>query len=1141
MRELQERVTRLEESLMKATEDKNVAIAAADKTQRKAQLADRLVNGLSGENKRWGEAIEKFGAMERRLVGDVMMAAAFVSYAGPFNSQFRTALVFEKWIPDIKERQIPMTEGLVPLDLLASDAQKAMWGVEGLPTDPLSVENGAIMTNAARWSLMIDPQLQGIAWIRNRESKNGLKIIQLSTPKYIDTVENCIENGIPLLIENLQEDIDAVLDPVVARQTIKRGRNLLMRLGDKEVTYDPNFRLYLQTKLSNPHYKPEIAAQTTLVNFCVTEKGLEDQLLALVVEKARGRPGSAPLRPAHTPASPPWPLPLISSLEGALAPLVLTLTLLSLPPPSPLQERPDLQEQAASLVRQLGEFTIQLKDLEDNLLFRLANSQGDILDDIELIENLEETKRTAVEIESKVLAAKDTEKTINTAREVYRAVATRGSLVYFLIDSLWVLDRVYQYSMANFVYILKKGIDVTPGGPDESKVPVAQQRGEVSLEKRVELLIVHTTYTVFTYIASGLFERHKLIVASQMVMSTLKQRGELSAPLFNYLLKGPKVLGHDNPLSEWVSDSVWASVQALREIEEYQSLSDDLIGSAKRWREWMELERPEDEPMPGDWKKMTQFQQLLLFRAIRPDRMSNALSSFVKEELGGEYITSLPFNLERSYEDAAPAVPIFIFLSPGVDVAAAVEAMGTKMGYSYETGKYAAVSLGQGQEPIAMNNLNNFRKEGGWLLLQNIHLTIDWTNGPLEKVVDKLSEGTHAEFRLFLSAEPPPALEKGLAISLLQNSIKLTNEPPQGMKQNLIRAYGNFSEEMFESCAKQAEYKAIVFALCYFHAALLERKKFGVGNMPGATSGIGWNMAYPFNTGDLLCCAQTANNYLENNSKVPWDDLKYLFGEILYGGHIVEDWDRRLAYMYLELYMREDLLEGIEMFPRFSSPPSGLSHKSTLEYIAEAFPTESPLAYGLHPNAEIGFKLREAESLCASLLMLQPRESGGEAGASVEDKAKMVLDDVVERLPENFDVEDIRGRVDEVTPYVMVAIQEVERMNVLLSEIKRSLAELDLGLKGDLTMTDPMEVVMRSLANDVVPPSWAKNAWPSLRPLGSWLQNLQQRITQLSDWTVRRREGSSEWRLLPPRLASCLALALLGSESLLPVALVVFR
>lgn len=82
-------------------------------------------------------------------------------------------------------------------------------------------------------------------------------------------------------------------------------------------------RLYLQTKLANPHYKPEIAAQTTLVNFCVTEVGLEEQLLAQVVD----------------------------------------------------HERPDLQEQARSLVRQLGEYTITLKELEDNLLMRLANSQ----------------------------------------------------------------------------------------------------------------------------------------------------------------------------------------------------------------------------------------------------------------------------------------------------------------------------------------------------------------------------------------------------------------------------------------------------------------------------------------------------------------------------------------------------------------------------------------------------------------------------------------------------------------------------------------------------------------------------------------------------------------------------------------------
>lgn len=98
---------------------------------------------------------------------------------------------------------------------------------------------------------------------------------------------NAIENGIPLLIENLPQDIDAVLDPVIGKVTIKRGRNIIMKIGDNEVEYDPKFRLYLQTKLSNPHYKPEIAAQATLLNFCVTEKGLEDQLLAQVVDNER--------------------------------------------------------------------------------------------------------------------------------------------------------------------------------------------------------------------------------------------------------------------------------------------------------------------------------------------------------------------------------------------------------------------------------------------------------------------------------------------------------------------------------------------------------------------------------------------------------------------------------------------------------------------------------------------------------------------------------------------------------------------------------------------------------------------------------------------------------------------------------------
>ena len=218
VKELQDRVAALEEGLMKATVDKNNAIAQAEKTQRKAGLADRLINGLSGENARWGAEIKRMEAVEGKLVGDVLMASAFVSYAGPFNMLFRQSLLTEKWIPDLIDRGIPMSQGIMPLDMLTDAATNAKWANEGLPTDPLSIENGAIMTNASRWPLMIDPQLQGIKWIMNREEQNGLVIIQQSQHKYIDKVIYCIENGLPLLLENLPVDIDAVLDPVIGKQ-----------------------------------------------------------------------------------------------------------------------------------------------------------------------------------------------------------------------------------------------------------------------------------------------------------------------------------------------------------------------------------------------------------------------------------------------------------------------------------------------------------------------------------------------------------------------------------------------------------------------------------------------------------------------------------------------------------------------------------------------------------------------------------------------------------------------------------------------------------------------------------------------------------------------------------------------------------
>ena len=115
-----------------------------------------------------------------------------------------------------------MSDSVDPLKILTDDAEMASWNSEGLPSDRVSTENGAIVCNSSRFPLMIDPQLQGIAWIKERESKRDLQVTRLTNKNMTTVMERSLENGSSVLIENMGEKIDATLMPVVARNTMTR-------------------------------------------------------------------------------------------------------------------------------------------------------------------------------------------------------------------------------------------------------------------------------------------------------------------------------------------------------------------------------------------------------------------------------------------------------------------------------------------------------------------------------------------------------------------------------------------------------------------------------------------------------------------------------------------------------------------------------------------------------------------------------------------------------------------------------------------------------------------------------------------------------------------------------------------------------
>nr|XP_020145462.1 dynein heavy chain 11, axonemal [Microcebus murinus] len=1023
--DLDRNLSRLTASFEKAIAEKVRCQEEVNQTSKTIELANRLVKELESEKIRWGESIKSFEAQEKTLCGDVLLTAAFVSYVGPFTRPYRQELVNCKWVPFLQQKvSIPITKGLDLISMLTDDATIASWNNEGLPSDRMSTENATILMHCERWPLVIDPQQQGIKWIKNKYGPD-LKVTHLGQKGFLNTIETALAFGDVILIENLEETIDPVLDPLLGRNTIKKGKYI--KIGDKECEFNKNFRLILHTKLANPHYKPELQAQTTLLNFTVTEDGLEAQLLAEVVSI----------------------------------------------------ERPDLEKLKLVLTKHQNDFKIELKYLEDDLLLRLSAAEGSFLDDTKLVERLEETKATAAEIERKVIEAKENERKINEARECYRPVAARASLLYFLINDLRKVNPIYQFSLKAFNVLFHRAI----GQADKVE----------DVQGRISVLTERITHAIFLCTSQALFEKDKLTFLSQMAFQILLRKKEIDPLELDFLLRFTVEHTYPSPV-DFLTTQSWSAIKAVALIEEFRGIDRDVEGSAKQWRKWVESECPEKEKLPQEWKKKSLIQKLIILRALRPDRMTYALRNFVEEKLGTKYVERTRLDLVKAFEESSPATPIFFILSPGVDALKDLEILGKKLGFTIDSGKFHNVSLGQGQEMVAEMALEKASQGGHWVILQNVHLVAKWL-GTLEKLLERFSQGSHRDYRVFMSADSAPTPnEHIIPQGLLENSIKITNEPPTGMLANLHAALYNFDQDTLEMCSKDQEFKSTLFSLCYFHACVAGRLRFGPQ---------GWSRGYPFNLGDLTICANVLYNYLEAHPKVPWEDLRYLFGEIMYGGHITDDWDRRLCRVYLEEFMNPSLIEDeLMLAPGFAAPPY-LDYSGYHQYVEEMLPPESPALYGLHPNAEIEFLTVTSITLFRTLLEMQPRNalSGDELGPSTEEKVKNVLDDILEKLPEEFNMAEIMQKTSNRNPYVLVCFQECERMNILIREIRASLQQLDLGLKGELTLSPDMEAQQSALSYDTVPDTWSKLAYPSTYGLAQWFNDLLLRCRELDTWT----------------------------------------
>ncbi|KAL8448487.1 hypothetical protein Emed_003748 [Eimeria media] len=874
-------------------------------------------------------------------------------------------------------------------------------------------------------------------------------VLRLNTPRMVAIVEQAIQQGFSVLIENLEQTIDPVLAPLVGRQTIRKGRSQYIKLGDKEISYNPSFKLFLQTRLSNPHYPPELQAECTLINFTVTEK-------------------------------------------------------------------------------------------------------GDVLENIELIQNLEKTKKITTEVSEKVELAKVTQEKLNAVSEMYRPVARRGASLFFLLAQLFKIHSFYLFSMESFVTVINRAIDslsVQPQTPLDETSASGEQPAADSGEKLTEGEGAQSVSEVGPSGEGGsqhssaaqestagdeptedvgeIHEEAEVSGSAPAASSSQKAGGD-EAEENQKASEQPSGADAANAAAEKSSagDAAAAEEEAdlnvdaarvnllkdvitkfafvscnrglfdkhkltvavfltLRIMASHQGLPIHLQKSSQRANQIVtfcvqlppnELAIQQQTPEPHcDSLFISMRRMACLGGARHCDRggdspVVSTLQQFVAAQLGQFFVEPPAIDMREIEKEADRHTPLFIVLFPGVDPTPIIESIAKSKNCTAENGKFFNISMGQGQEDRAIAAVEEAASNGGWVVLQNVHLMQDWLKR-FQRTLEAVSTTAHRDFRCVVSSEPPPLRDMQIIPeALLQRSIKIADEAPQDLKNNLRRAVNSFSQEMIDSCARPREFKALLFSLCYFHSLIIGRKKFGF---------LGWSRSYSFNEGDLTICGNVIKNYLDKYATIPFEDIRYILGEIMYGGHITDNFDRRLNNSYLANIILPEVLQSYQLAPSFRTPdPAKTDFAAYQKFVEEKTPPENPQVFGLHPNAELGYLSSQSEELFTTIQEVAGVGGGGGSNSKREDVVLAAVDSLLAKVPVPFDTAAIRAKAKDFQPATVVCFQ------------------------GALNVTDAMEQLSTSLYLGRVPEAWKAYAYESRKPLTPWVNDLVKRVKQLEDWSA---------------------------------------
>ncbi|KAG8443822.1 hypothetical protein GDO86_009129 [Hymenochirus boettgeri] len=957
---VEEHLQLIQKQYNESVAEKDVLACRKELTTERLKRASVLISALVEEKFRWKESVDKLDLTMGKIIGDTLISSAFIVYCGVFTSEYREKLVGE-WMECCAVFKIPLSENYSIIRAMTSENEVRQWQNEGLPLDPYSTENAVLVKNGRHWPLFIDHDGQAYKWICQMEG-DKLRKAQASNLSYLKKMENAIRLGEAFLLHDVSEELDPSLKSVLRKEIFRRSGQDFIKIGDSEIEYNQNFRLYLTSQATNPHFLPAVCIMVTMINFTVTFKGLQDQLLSSVVT----------------------------------------------------HEQPQLELQHCQLLESITTDVWTLHELEEKSLSLLHKTQGHLLDDEELIDTLQKSKIKSKDVIKRIEDSGRTKATIEAARGIYLPIAKRGAILYFVVADLIRLNYMYQFSLQWFhqVYVeamkaahapqtmivssalftehqlcfsfmlsvnIMRNNDSRSGGPSQDtlgSLPSTEWEFFLHSRKLIDIKensqasdkdkdpiyripgqLTESTWKECQYLSTHM-EPFSLLCES--LLTNTQQWEDFQNCLNPYeFLKGSYIpAAPPQQGRNWQNRNNYSNCSVISILHKPYEYSDILSKSAGR-------EERLSSPVLFKWEELSSFQKLLLIKVLRTECLISAIQEFIK--MGPTFLKSGRLNLRETLEESNARNPLIFILSPGTDPVGQLERLALETRGS--TLHLDIISLGRGQGAKAEELINNARRlKGKWVFLQNCHLAASFMP-KLCTIVETLahpSSTTDPQFRLWLSSRP----DESFPIPILQKGFKMAVEPPRGLKGKLSQTFdssgtGVITEKIFEINDRGKSWRKILFSLCFFNAIVNERKKYGA---------LGWNIPYEFTSSDLEVTVQMLTLLTDGQNEIPWRAVHYLTGEVVYGGRVTDFWDRRCLLSILDNFCNLAILQDNYSFCSdkvYGSLPDGASLQDYRDYVESLPDTDSPEIFGMHRNAELVNLQSQANMFMDTVICMQ--------------------------------------------------------------------------------------------------------------------------------------------------------------------------